>query len=119
LKQIATILSEKDTFMLKVDAHRLFSKEDATDKREQLLNIVLDSIKHVAETESGYLLKFGTDQEDMVLISDWLLTEKICNPFLRFTLHVESNNGPISVELSGPAGTKDFLESTLSLKRWL
>ena len=105
--------------MLKVDAHRLFSKEDATEKREQLLNIVLDSIKHVTETESGYLLKFGTDQEDMVLISDWLLTEKICNPFLRFSLQVESNNGPISVELSGPAGTKDFLESTLSLKRWL
>jgi hypothetical protein len=36
-----------------------------------------------------------------------------CCRFLRFTLTVEPDRGPIALELTGPRGTREFLESLL------
>lgn len=104
--------------MLKFNPDRLFTSENAQEKREELLSMLMDSIKQVQETESGYQLRFSSLNEDIVLVSDWVQAERICNPFLRFMMSIESNQGPISCELQGPAGTKSFLESALSLNRW-
>ena len=38
-----------------------------------------------------------------------------CCPFLRFSIRLEPGEGPIWLELSGPEGTKDFLNSIFSL----
>lgn len=105
--------------MLKVNPARIFSPADAQDKREELLTIIMDSIKQVSETNAGYQLRFAPDNEDLVLVSDWIQAERMCNPFLRFLMSVESNNGPLSCELGGPEGTKSFLSSALGLNRWL
>ena len=105
--------------MYKVNPDRLFTDDDAGERREQLLSMVMDSIKKVDETPSGYELRFSSDNEDIVLVSDWVQAERICNPFLRFMMTVESNQGPIACELGGPSGTKSFLDSALSLRRWL
>ena len=105
--------------MYKVDASRLVSTDEAQTKRSELLTVVLDSIKQVKEVDNGYVLRFDSNQEDYVLITDWLQVENICSPFLRSQTVVESNNGPIWVELSGPAGTKDFLKSELAISRWI
>lgn len=105
--------------MFKINPDRLFSPEGAGEKREELLSVVMDSIKQVQETESGYQLRFSPESEDIVLVSDWIQAERICNPFLRFMMTVESNQGPVSCELGGPAGTKSFLGSALGLNRWI
>lgn len=105
--------------MFKINPDRLFSVEEAGEKREQLLSMVMDSIKQVHETDAGYHLRFSPENEDIVLVSDWVQAERLCNPFLRFMMSVESNKGPVSCELGGPAGTKAFLSSALSLNRWL
>jgi hypothetical protein len=41
--------------------------------------------------------------------------ESQCCPFLRFRLSVEAGGGPISLELTGPDGTRDFLARELHL----
>lgn len=105
--------------MYNVDASRIVSTSEAQEKRSELLSVVLDSIKQVKEIENGYVLRFAPNQEDYVLISDWLQVENICSPFLRSQMVSESNNGPIWVELSGPSGTKDFLKTELAISRWL
>ncbi|MEJ2744060.1 MAG: hypothetical protein P8176_16720, partial [Gammaproteobacteria bacterium] len=66
-----------------------------------------------------YRLRFGTSENDLVLVSEWIHVERVCNPFLRFRMSVEANGGPISVEIAGPAGTQDFLRSELALGRWM
>ncbi|MBV1880552.1 MAG: hypothetical protein KUG82_02920 [Pseudomonadales bacterium] len=105
--------------MYKIDPKRIYSKNDALDERTEILGVVLDSIKQVLEVENGYKLRFSSNEEDMILVTDWLYLETKCNSFLRFSLSIESNQGPVWLEVSGPAGTKDFLETELVLSRWL
>jgi hypothetical protein len=40
--------------------------------------------------------------------------ERECCPFLQFTVRIEPANGPLWLELTGPSGTKDFLQSLFS-----
>ncbi len=104
--------------MLKVDPRKVFSAEESENERSRILSVLLDSIKQVKETEIGFSLRLGTNVEDMILASEWIQVERLCNPFLRFTLVVESNGGPVSLEIGGPSGTKDFLSTELALSRW-
>jgi len=105
--------------MYKVDQNRVIPGEDIKERRDELLSVVLDAVKQVKELDNAYVLRFASNQETFILLSDWLQLECKANPFLRCQLVAESNNGPIWVELSGPAGTKDFLMSELGISRWM
>lgn len=98
---------------------RPLTKEVAKELRDQWLSLVLDGIKQVIETDEGYQLDFGRQSEDIQLLTQFLEIERKCNPFLRMQLTLESNDGPIRVEASGPVGTKDFLCSEYGLNRWI
>lgn len=102
-----------------LDSERLLTEETAREKRGEIVNVVLDNIKQVKAVDKGYGLRFSPDGESLLLLSDWIYVERLCNPFLRFVLKVESNNGPVWLEISGPAGTQDFLKSEFALNRWL
>lgn len=95
------------------------SRQSAEESQRDLLPQLLDYMKRVQELDDGYQLFFAADDHVLKLVCDWLLVERVCNSFLRYKLTIESNNGPISVEICGPAGTKGFLVSELALKRWL
>lgn len=105
--------------MYQYENNRLLNVEEAKEKRSDLLSIILDSIKQVKELENGYALRFSPGQNELLSVLDWIHVETICNAFLRFQLVVESNNGPIWLEMSGPTGVKDFLNSEFALSRWL
>ena len=96
-----------------------FSKEAAAEIREPLLSLVLDWIQSVQETEDGYLLNFVREPEVVTQLAQLMQVERLCNPFMRMALVMESNDGPVKLECSGPAGTKDFLFSEFGLKRWI
>ena len=81
--------------------------------------MILDSIKSVIESEDGFVLNFGRESQIIRSVSQMIEIERVVNPFLRTALVVESNQGPIKLELFGPSGTKDFLISEFGLKRWL
>ncbi|MGC1509212.1 hypothetical protein FT643_10120 [Ketobacter sp. MCCC 1A13808] len=96
-----------------------FTKQAAEDIRESLLAVVLDLIKSVQEGEEGYLLNFGRQSEVLQPVSQLVQVERVINPFMRMLVIVESNGGPIKLDLSGPTGTKEFLYSEFGLKRWM
>ncbi len=96
-----------------------FSKQAATDIREPLVAVVMDLIKSVQESEDGYSLNFGREPQSINPLCQLIQVERIINPFMRMVLTVESNDGPIKLDLSGPTGTKDFLYSEFGLKRWI
>ena len=101
------------------DGTQEYSKQEILELREEVLPLVLDIIKRVNESDEGYTLHFDSIDRPLTLLTRWLNLERIVNDFLRFQLCIESNQGPIRLELSGPSGTKDFLQSELNLKRWL
>lgn len=96
-----------------------FTKQAAEDIREPLLSVVLDLIKSVHENEEGYSLSFGRQSEVLQPLSQLVQVERVVNPFMRMLIAVESNGGPIRLDLSGPTGTKEFLYSEYGLKRWM
>jgi len=102
-----------------LDKSRLLDLETAQNRRIDIVSAILDSIKQVKTLDKGFGLRFSPDDADLLLVCDWIYVERICNPFLRFTLKSESNRGPIWVEVTGPEGTQSLLKSEFALGRWL
>ena len=102
-----------------IDKTRLFDEEAAKEQRNRIVGAVLDSIKQVKVLDKGYGLRFGSADEDYLLLTDWVFVERICNPFLRFGFKFESNRGPVWLDVAGPEGTKQFLKNEFALGRWL
>ncbi|AUM11242.1 hypothetical protein [Ketobacter alkanivorans] len=95
------------------------TREAAEELREPLLSVVLDLIKSVQEMDEGYTLVFGREPQAVQPAAQLMQVERVMNPFMRMSLVVESNEGPVKLELSGPSGTKEFLYSEFGLKRWI
>ena len=96
-----------------------FSKEAAQDLHEPIMAVVVDLIKSVQETEEGYSLSFGRVPMAIQPLAQLVQVQRVLNPFMRMALVVESNEGPIRLDLSGPTGTKEFLFSEFGLQRWM
>ena len=105
--------------MTPFDGSRLLDIETAKQYRTDIVNAILDAIKQVKALDKGFGLRFGTDDRDLILVSDWIYVERLCHPFLRFVMKAEPNRGPLWVDLSGPDGTQAFLKSEYALNRWL
>ena len=105
--------------MVEISIQYPLTPEIARELREPALSVVLDSIKSVIESGEGFVLNFGRESKAIRPVSQLVEIERVVNPFLRLALVVESNQGPIKLELSGPTGTKDFLTTEFGLKRWL
>lgn len=105
--------------MVEISIKYPLSRETALELREQVMAVVLDSLKSVHTHDEGFSLNFGRESTIIKALSQMIEIERVVNPFLRMTLIVESNQGPIKLELSGPAGTREFLITEFGLKRWL
>jgi len=83
-------------------------------RREGLLAKLLRRAEHHEEWPDGHLFRFAADDEIVLLIARAIDAERRCCPFLRFRLTVEPGGGPIELELTGPAGTREFLSAILT-----
>ena len=62
--------------------------------------------------DDGYAFRFdaGAFEE----LARWIANERRCCPFLEFDVRLAPGDGPIWVQLTGPAGTHEFLDAELS-----
>ena len=67
------------------------------------------------ELPNGYSLQFAAERDVLSEIARTVENERQYCRFLRFAVTVEPDDGPITVELPGPAGTKEFLAAMLDL----
>ncbi|HKR59514.1 MAG TPA: hypothetical protein VJS64_07250 [Pyrinomonadaceae bacterium] len=61
------------------------------------------------ETENGFVYQFDSSSERIAALTNLIDLEHQCCPFLTFRLTVEPGDRPVSLEISGPPGTKEFL----------
>jgi hypothetical protein len=61
------------------------------------------------ELPDGHRLSFVPAEDTLALILKTIEAERQCCRFLRFQITVESDGGPVSVELTGPTGTREFV----------
>jgi hypothetical protein len=62
----------------------------------------------------GYRLRFRPDADALRAIAATVDAERQCCRFLRFQITVEPDGGPIWLELTGPSGTREFLDALLT-----
>ena len=75
---------------------------------------LIRSVHEVQEVENGYRFTFPHETEVIFRIAEFIANERLCCPFLKFTLSVESANEPIFLSLTGPTGTPEFLRLEFS-----
>ena len=84
------------------------------ERRNRVLQKVWQSILEVRELEDGFAYRFPTDDAWLDSLNEFIRFERRCCPFLSFRMLVEPDDGPVWLELRGPAGTKEFLASLFS-----
>ena len=65
------------------------------------------------EVDNGYSFLVDGDNKSIVLITELIMAERQCCPFLKFELSLEPGMGPVRIRMTGPVGTKEFLKSIL------
>ena len=83
-------------------------------RRNNVLLRVSKAIVETKELEDGYAFRFPSEAIWIGELANLITLERQCCSFLRFNLRLDPGAGPIWLELSGPAGTKDLLNSVFS-----
>ena len=78
-------------------------------RRLGLLSELLDLAEDRELLSEGMRLRFPTASATLSAIARAVEAERYCCRFLRFSITVEPDNGPLVLELTGPAGTGEFL----------
>jgi len=71
------------------------------------------SVQNVQEIENGYEFIFPNPGGSAALtrMAEFIHNERLCCPFLKFTLTIDTEPQPISLILTGPEGTQEFLRA--------
>lgn len=90
------------------------TEPELQERRSKLLQKARAVVEEVRETDYGYAYRFPSDGIWIAELANLITFEHQCCPFLRFRLIVEPGDGPLWLELTGPDGTKEFLNSLFS-----
>ena len=89
------------------------SEPDLAQRRHGLLADLLAAASDRRLVGEGAQLTFAKPEEVLPLLLEALVAERRCCPFLTFRLTFAPEGGPLKVEISGPAGTGEFLQNVL------
>ena len=84
------------------------------ERRRDVLQKVRNAVIETRELEDGYSYQLPAREEWLAELAQLVNLERQCCPFLRLSITVEPDNGPLWLELTGPPGTKDFLATTFN-----
>lgn len=72
---------------------------------------LIQAVQNVQEVVNGYEFIFPNETALIANIAEFISNERLCCPFLEFTLRIVSNSEPVSLALTGPIGTQEFLQA--------
>jgi hypothetical protein len=67
------------------------------------------AVQEVQELPDGYAFRLPSDAAMLLLVAEDLNFERLCCPFLRFTLDIAPNGAPFWLHFTGGEGVKAFL----------
>ena len=77
------------------------------------------AVQEVQELPDGYAFRLPTDPEILLLVAEDLNMERLCCPFLRFTLEIEPNSGPFWLRFTGGEGAVEASKHRAKINRWM
>jgi hypothetical protein len=91
------------------------SADDLRTRRESLIAGLVQRASRIDAVDNGYTLRFTPAADLVPAIAQTIDAERQCCRFLRFDLAVEPGEGPVTLTITGPAGTREFLAELLDL----
>ena len=82
-------------------------------RRAGLLSALVERAYERHELSDGLQLRFSAESAILGEITRVVDAERLCCRFLRFTIAVQPDEGPITLELTGPTGTAEFIGALL------
>lgn len=80
------------------------------ERRLEVLSKIRGAVSEVTELKDGFRYQFASEGALIAELANLIQLEHQCCPFLTFHLTVEPEDGAILFEMTGPEGTKEFLE---------
>jgi len=74
---------------------------------------LFQTVQNIQEAENGFEFTLPNGS-DLIKISEFIANERLCCPFLQFTLTIVPDPKPITLLLTGPIGTQEFLREEFS-----
>ena len=85
------------------------SLEARATRRQGLLADLLRRADAHEVLADGHRWSFAATDDLLAMILGMVEAERRCCRFLRFQIIVEPDGGPVSVDLTGPTGTREFV----------
>jgi len=86
------------------------SDPELVERRRQVLALLLSQVEELRTTSEGVDLRFDAAAGVVADLGSFIEAERECCRFLDFRLQVARDGGPIWLRLSGPPGTREFLQ---------
>jgi hypothetical protein len=90
------------------------TRDELDARQEELLPGLLRRARSQCDTSTGYRFEFEGTPELFQAVVRTIAIERQCCRFLGFHLDVSPDAGPIWLEISGPEGTRAFLQSLMN-----
>lgn len=84
--------------------------ETQAERQQEFTDRLFQHVHSIEELGDGYAYRFPGDDEIVAELTRYVLVERDCCPFFTFDLRFEPDQGPVTLRLRGPEGTKEFLE---------
>src|SRR4030095_7907516 len=81
-------------------------------RRRTVLETLRGAVLEVEELADGFAYSFSAEGDRFPELAAMIELERQRCPFLQFRVTVAAGHGPLTLEITGPDGTKDFLLST-------
>lgn len=101
-------LAKDSPFACNINA---FTREERKRHFEELGPALRKLKTGVKELADGYAFSFPSDPKTFALLSEWIEQERRCCPFFDIALRIDREGGPLSLELTGRPGTKEFVKA--------
>ena len=75
--------------------------------------LMTEAVEDISELSDGLVFRFPA--EEYGAVTEFVGWERLCCPFLTFSLEVSPDHGPLRLQLSGADGVKDFIRAELHL----
>lgn len=70
-------------------------------------------VTSISELPDGYALQLPGEKKWLALVSELMIAERECCPFLTFQLTAEPRMGTLTLRICGPDGSKEFVKALL------
>ena len=76
---------------------------------------IFHAVQQIKELRNGYALRLSADSSMLTMVAQFIEKERLCCPFMKFTVEVEEEHGPLWMNITGRKGAKEFIREEFDL----